>query len=218
MATNLERLKASAVDRGAKKVQAAEVAKYMRPVDSGVSPPTGQVALVFTDIQGSTYMWDTAPDAVKHSLAMHNVCIRKLIKEHRGYEVKTEGDAFMVAFQQPVAAASFCLAVQIRLLDIKWPDDLFQFPQCVRERSSDNTTTIWNGLRVRMGIHYGSPIAEIDPVHLLLICVIQHPFLFLNLCCAGHQEDGLFWTYGECQCKGVWVCCWRSGDHVSCSS
>ena len=36
---------------------------------------------------------------MKELLDLHNVIMRDVIRKHNGYEVKTEGDAFMVAFQ-----------------------------------------------------------------------------------------------------------------------
>ncbi|HRJ79057.1 MAG TPA: adenylate/guanylate cyclase domain-containing protein, partial [Planctomycetota bacterium] len=56
--------------------------------------PTGNVTLVFTDIEGSTRLWERYGDAFKASLDAHNQIIRKALAAHSGYEVKTEGDAF----------------------------------------------------------------------------------------------------------------------------
>ena len=38
-----------------------------------------------------------------------------------GYEVKSEGDSFFVAFEDPMQAARWCLAVQTELLTLDWP-------------------------------------------------------------------------------------------------
>ena len=59
--------------------------------------PTGIVTLVFTDIEGSTVLWEHLGKAFKPVLDLHNQIFREAIAEFGGYEVKTEGDAFMVA-------------------------------------------------------------------------------------------------------------------------
>ncbi len=55
--------------------------------------PTGQVTLVFTDVQGSTVLWDHAPDGMREALALHDAIMRETLGAAEGYEVKTEGDA-----------------------------------------------------------------------------------------------------------------------------
>eukprot|EP00744_Colponema_vietnamica_P003364 GILI01005169.1.p1 GENE.GILI01005169.1~~GILI01005169.1.p1 ORF type:complete len:923 (-),score=197.45 GILI01005169.1:856-3222(-) len=55
--------------------------------------------LMFTDIQSSTSLWAEAPEDMANAIAEHHRIIRVLIKKHRGYEVKTIGDAFMIAFK-----------------------------------------------------------------------------------------------------------------------
>jgi hypothetical protein len=46
------------------------------------------------------------------SLTMHNEVLRTQMKRLGGYEVKTEGDAFMIAFSDPIHAVNFCLRSQ----------------------------------------------------------------------------------------------------------
>jgi adenylate cyclase len=54
--------------------------------------------------------------------------MRKLLKKFKGYEVKTEGDAFMVAFATVLAAVSWCMEVQKELLKSDWPAALLAQP------------------------------------------------------------------------------------------
>ena len=74
--------------------------------------PIGEVTLVFTDVEGSTALWEAAPVEMREALELHDQLMRRTIDEYQGYEVKTEGDAFMVAFQHPKDALAWCLAVQ----------------------------------------------------------------------------------------------------------
>eukprot|EP00755_Sulcionema_specki_P001207 Sspe_Gene.116522::Locus_105821_Transcript_1_1_Confidence_1.000_Length_1165::g.116522::m.116522 len=58
------------------------------------SPPEGLVALVSTDIQDSTAIWESTPGVMKEALQVHDAVVRALIIQNNGYEVKTEGDSF----------------------------------------------------------------------------------------------------------------------------
>lgn len=84
--------------------------------------PEGQVTFVFTDVQNSTKLWEHAQSGMNKGLEKHDALMRMLLKQFNGYEVKTEGDAFMVTFFSVLDAVRWCLAVQRGLLDIVWPD------------------------------------------------------------------------------------------------
>eukprot|EP01064_Diplonema_japonicum_P013336 TRINITY_DN2087_c1_g1_i1.p1 TRINITY_DN2087_c1_g1~~TRINITY_DN2087_c1_g1_i1.p1 ORF type:complete len:1362 (+),score=175.35 TRINITY_DN2087_c1_g1_i1:125-4087(+) len=123
---------------------------------SNSRPPfnNGKAAIVFTDIQSSTEMWYKAPHGMKKSLRVHNQAIRRCIDRHDGYEVKTIGDSFMVAFEDLHKAVAFCIAVQEVLYASEWPTELLAMPLCKHQ------TGKWKGLRVRMGVNYGSVTLE----------------------------------------------------------
>lgn len=82
----------------------------------GNAAPTGHVTLVFTDVAGSTPLWEHAPADMREGLQLHDSMLRGLIEVHGGYEVKTEGDAFMVAFGDAASAVRWCIAAQADLL------------------------------------------------------------------------------------------------------
>ena len=126
--------------------------------------PQGKVALVFTDIQGSTSLWEALEDRMHSELEKHNKVIRAEIHAWNGYEVKTQGDSFMVAFNDVTKAVCFCMQVQLRLMGCKWDPLLHDLPDAKRRttRKNGKDIFIWNGLRVRMGLHVGSPICQID--------------------------------------------------------
>jgi len=123
--------------------------------------PHATVTLVFTDIEGSTPLWERLGDGFIEVLEIHNRVIRKSIETHRGYEVKTDGDAFMVAFDEPRDAVLFCLEAQRKLHEADWPDAL-GMPD-IASLAGDTADGTFRGLRVRMGVHTGTPVRRRDP-------------------------------------------------------
>lgn len=123
--------------------------------------PTGVVTLVFTDVQGSTSLWDHHTEAMRAALDVHNLLLRGLVAEHLGYEVKTEGDAFMLAFSEPQQAVHFCLRAQQSLLQAPWPPVILTTDDAGEVKDGWGRV-IWRGLRVRMGLHVGSPDCRIS--------------------------------------------------------
>jgi predicted ATPase/class 3 adenylate cyclase/Flp pilus assembly protein TadD len=120
--------------------------------------PNGSVTLVFTDVESSTVLWEKVPEAMREGLALHNDILRALIAESDGYEVKTEGDAFMVAFRDSPSACRFCLLAQQRLIHAPWPAALLRRPEAAEDLGG-----LFRGLRVRMGLHRGRPDCRTDP-------------------------------------------------------
>ncbi|KZV72866.1 L domain-like protein [Peniophora sp. CONT] len=160
-----------AVDRNTQKKRDPENALTFQPKTRALDPrtgrlpsepaaPTGHLALVFTDIRNSTVLWDTnagMPTAIR----MHHSLLRRELRVCEGYEVKTEGDAFMVAFKHVGAALLWCLTVQARLLEEQWPREILDSSEG-RERHGPTGELLARGLSVRMGIHCGSPVCEKD--------------------------------------------------------
>ncbi len=75
--------------------------------------PKSSVTLVFTDVENATQLWEADPRVMMLALKQHNEVIRKLLREFGGYEVKSEGDAFMIVFADPFNAVSFSLSAQL---------------------------------------------------------------------------------------------------------
>jgi len=84
---------------------------------SPASPPTGDVTFLFTDIEGSTALWDQTPDAMTESLAEHDRRIGSIVERHHGYVFTTAGDSFAVAFESAENAVRAALEVQLALLE-----------------------------------------------------------------------------------------------------
>ncbi|KAK9357157.1 hypothetical protein V1504DRAFT_465519, partial [Lipomyces starkeyi] len=128
-----------------------------------VSPPVGNLAMVFTDIKNSTLLWETYPIAMRSAIKIHNAIMRRQLRICGGYEVKTEGDAFMVCFPTAAAAMLWCFSIQSQFLVAEWPAEITGSVDGGDVVDEDNNL-IYRGLSVRMGIHWGSPVYECDPI------------------------------------------------------
>jgi class 3 adenylate cyclase len=126
---------------------AAEPATPGRPAPAlGVAelPATGTVALLFTDLVGSTELLDRLGDEQAEELRrVHFGLLRDVAFSHAGYEVKNLGDGLMVAFASTVDAAACAGAIQ----------------QAVDRHNRTGATP---RLEVRVGLHAGEPIREGD--------------------------------------------------------
>src|SRR5262249_2461188 len=76
------------------------------------SLPTGTVTFLFTDIEGSTQLWEQHPDAMRLALAPHDACLTAAIESNHGQVFKTVGDAFCAAFATAADALDAALAAQ----------------------------------------------------------------------------------------------------------
>lgn len=99
------------------------------------SRPTGTVSFLFTDVAGSTRLWDSDREGMAASLAAHDRILTEALAAHGGYVFSTAGDSFGAAFPTAQAALAAAVAAQLAL-----------------------GSEAWEGppIRVRMGIHTGS--------------------------------------------------------------
>ena len=100
------------------------------------SPPTGTITFLFTDIEGSTKLWERGPEAMSEALPRHDKILRETIETKGGLVFKTVGDAFCAAFSTAKDALEAALESQRRLVSSEW------------EQSGS--------LRVRMALHTGT--------------------------------------------------------------
>jgi class 3 adenylate cyclase len=84
-------------------------------------PPSGTVTLLFTDVQGSTRLWDTEREAMAAALRRHDEIMREAIDAAGGYVFKTAGDSFCAAFSAARAGLEAALAAQQQLAAQSWP-------------------------------------------------------------------------------------------------
>ncbi len=100
-----------------------------------MQPPTGTVTFLFTDIEGSSRLWERYPVDMGPALARHDAILRGAIEAHGGFVFKTVGDAFCAAFGDAMEALRSTLVAQRALFAEDWG--------------------AVGPLRVRMGLHVG---------------------------------------------------------------
>ncbi len=98
--------------------------------------PTGTVTFLFTDIEGSTRLWERDASAMKSALARHDEIVRSAIEEREGHVFKTLGDAFCASFSSAPEALGAAISAQRALHDEEWGEG--------------------GVIRVRMALHTGA--------------------------------------------------------------
>ena len=115
---------------------------YTPPDFSPCAAPDGTVTILFSDIEGCTAMTHRLGDQVMQGvLRDHNALIRREVASHDGFEVKSMGDGFMLAFSSARPALECAAAIQHAFRDYNG-----NHPQ--------------EPVRVRMGLHTGEAIRE----------------------------------------------------------
>ena len=78
--------------------------------------------MMFTDIVGSTQLWENVPAAMSLALARHDAIMRGAIARNHGYVFKTVGDAFCAVFPRAIDAVTCSVDAQRALTNEPWPD------------------------------------------------------------------------------------------------
>ncbi len=82
--------------------------------------PRGTVTFLFTDIEGSTRLWERHPEMMPDVYVRHDAVLRAAVSAYRGVVYKTIGDAFQVAFPSAPQALAAALVAQQRLVAEDW--------------------------------------------------------------------------------------------------
>jgi predicted ATPase/class 3 adenylate cyclase len=98
-----------------------------------VSAPSGTVTFLFTDIEGSTRLWEIAPEAMRSALERHDMILDQAMGRHQGYVFATGGDGFAAAFTRAGDALGAAREAAADLAMERWPPEA--------------------GIRVRMALH-----------------------------------------------------------------
>jgi predicted ATPase/class 3 adenylate cyclase len=100
-----------------------------------VELPSGTVTFLFTDVEGSTRLWEGHPDVMRAALARHDAILRESVASQRGAIVKSTGDGIHAVFASAHDALECAVTAQRVLSAEAWSDDA--------------------PIRVRMGVHSG---------------------------------------------------------------
>jgi LuxR family maltose regulon positive regulatory protein len=117
------------------------------PVDVSIPPaisttsvpmalPTGTITFLFTDIEGSTQLWEQHPQAMPAALVRHDAILRQAVAAHHGVVFKTVGDGVHAVFARAGDALAAALVAQRALHAEPWGET--------------------GPLRVRMALHTGA--------------------------------------------------------------
>jgi class 3 adenylate cyclase len=82
--------------------------------------PTGMVTFLFTDIEGSTRLWERYPEDMPAALGRHDSIVGQAIVDHGGVVFRTVGDAFFAAFSAALPGVRAALAAQRGLHAEPW--------------------------------------------------------------------------------------------------
>ncbi|MEP6941975.1 MAG: tetratricopeptide repeat protein [Betaproteobacteria bacterium] len=107
----------------------------LEPLRVKASLPIGTVAILFTDIEGSTVLWEQDGARMSQALAAHDALARRLVESRHGTVVKTTGDGMHAVFDNALDALAATVDLQQAL--------------------ADPAATHGVALRVRCGVHAG---------------------------------------------------------------
>ena len=117
----------------------------------------GDCAVLFTEVRGSSSIWEANPAGMKIGVKLYQRVVRTLLREHSGVEIKTIGESFMIYFETARQAVEFGLDLQTALLAQEWPKELLAHPMCTADKEG-----LWRGLQVRVGVHFGPVSVDLN--------------------------------------------------------
>jgi predicted ATPase/class 3 adenylate cyclase len=124
--------------------------------------PSGTVAFLFTDIEGSSRLWERDRAAMARAAARHDALLADAIAAQDGVLFKHVGDMVQAAFASPIAAVGAAVAAQRALAAEPWPET--------------------GPIRVRMGLHLGEAVPNAQGDYHQVACLNR----LSRLMSAGH--------------------------------
>jgi len=135
------------------------------------------VTFLFTDIEGSTRLWEEYPEAMRLALAQHDDLLRACVEANGGHVFKTVGDALCSVFASPRGAVDSALASQqwLPALAMETPDGprplkvrMAVHSGAAQERDGDYFGPALNRVARLLAIGYGGQTLLSAPAQVLL--------------------------------------------------
>ncbi|HSQ82297.1 MAG TPA: tetratricopeptide repeat protein [Casimicrobiaceae bacterium] len=129
---------------------------------------------LFTDIEGSTRLWDEQPERMKSALARHDAIARDAVESHGGHVVKMTGDGVHAVFADPLDAIQAVLQMQFALTEPQPANGLQLRARCglhagiSERRDNDYFGTVVNRAARIMGSAHGGQVLLSDAVATLV--------------------------------------------------
>lgn len=114
--------------------------------------PTGTVTFLFTDIEGSTRLWEADSEGMQAAISRHDALVRGAVEAHGGHIFKALGDAFCAAFSTPQQALLAAVAAQQALFAEPW-----RRPGTIRARIALHTGVA----ELRGSDYFGKPLNRV---------------------------------------------------------
>jgi len=141
------------------------------PPASLASQPSGTVTFLFTDIEGSTHLWETHPAGMGQAFKRHEAIIHQAMKAHGGYIYKMIGDGFQVAFSTAAAGLNAAVEAQRNLHAEPWGEigqlkvRMALHSGVTEERGDDYVGPELNRIARILGSGYGGQILLSQPTY-----------------------------------------------------
>ena len=121
------------------------MSRVMSSSRSSSEPPSGTITFLFTDIEGSSRLWEKHTEKMRLALARHDTILRDAVETRAGLVFKTIGDAFCVAFHTARDGFEAALSAQRALQNESWD-------KIGAAHSADASDF---SIKVRMALHTG---------------------------------------------------------------
>src|SRR5437588_3756044 len=123
-----------------------------------IDHPTGTVTFLFTDVEGSTQLWEHHHDWMEGAHRRHEAILREAIAAHGGWAYKQIGDAFQAAFQTAPQALAAAVQAQQMLAAEELSAGSAQLSALEPDPANSKLNTQHSKLaiRVRMALHTGT--------------------------------------------------------------
>jgi len=138
-----------------------------------VHDPSAVTTFLFTDIEGSTRLWEEMPERMRPALARHDALSKAAVEGHGGFVVKMTGDGVHAAFDDPCGAVAAALEIQ-RVLAADNGDGLALAVRCglhvgvVERRDNDFFGSAVNRAARIMSVAHGGQVLLSDSVATLI--------------------------------------------------